>query len=318
MNKHFGTLLKSTIGVTAICSTLYVGSRITNINDTQTVVSPPIQTTYHTYDNEYHAHNNYHAYSNEPYAGIIKIIHDTTTAPNPIYKEETEEETVTCENPIQKENDKKSKSNKSKKQIKEKEIEPIINYTSTGVNLRKDPNTESEIIRVLPRNTEVIKIAKNGKWSKVEYIYDITQQDGVCSYVGYIHNDYLSNEKLPNRWNITLTSDEIVLLEKIVFREAGNQSLVGQEAVAEVILNRMISDKYPDTLYEVLSQSGQFSSWSVRNVGTPTDSVKKAVQEVLDGNTNILSSNYLYFSRGGHSTHKGVVRIGDHQFCPVG
>ena len=289
MNKHFGTLLKSTIGVTAICSTLYVGSRITNINDTQTVVSPPIQTTYHTYDNEYHAHSNYHAYSNEPYAGIIKVIHDTTTAPNPIYKEETEEETVTCENPIQKENDKKSKSNKTKKQIKEKEIEPIANYTSTGVNLRKAPNTESEIIKVLPRNTKVTKIAIAKDWSKVIYLVDLVND--AYEECGYIHNDYLSNEKLPNRWNIALTSDEIVLLEKIVFREAGNQSLVGQEAVAEVILNRMISDKYPDTLYEVLSQSGQFSSWSVRNVGTPTDSVKKAVQEVLDGNTNILSSN---------------------------
>ena len=59
-----------------------------------------------------------------------------------------------------------------------------------------------------------------------------------------------------NRWNITLTQEEIDLLAKIVWLESQGEPTEGQEAVVEVVFNRMASEKYPDTLYDVL-QSGK-------------------------------------------------------------
>jgi hypothetical protein len=118
-----------------------------------------------------------------------------------------------------------------------------------------------------------------------------------------------------NRWDISLTDDERYLLACITFLEAGNQGLVGQEAVVEVIFNRMKDDYYGGSLYDVLSRKGQFVTWSNRNNATPTDETYKAIDEVLAGNTCIFNSEYLYFSRGGHKSHSGWVQLGDHQFC---
>ena len=44
-------------------------------------------------------------------------------------------------------------------------------------------------------------------------------------------------------------------------------------------------------------------------------SVEDFAKKVLNGETNILSNDYLYFSVGGHASHSSMVRVGAHQFC---
>lgn len=102
-----------------------------------------------------------------------------------------------------------------------------------------------------------------------------------------------------NRWNIYLTSDEIDLLAKIVWVEARGEPAEGQEAVVEVIFNRMSAPQYPDTLYDVLSQDHpvQFCSWKLRDTAAPTEKEYQSIYNVLYGNTNILRSDTVYFSR---------------------
>ena len=49
------------------------------------------------------------------------------------------------------------------------------------------------------------------------------------------------------------------LLASIIYCEAGNQPYEGQVAVGAVVMNRIKSSSYPDTMEEVIYQSGQFS-----------------------------------------------------------
>lgn len=49
------------------------------------------------------------------------------------------------------------------------------------------------------------------------------------------------------------------LLASLIFCEAGNQPYEGQVAVGAVVMNRINSSSYPDTMEEVIYQSGQFS-----------------------------------------------------------
>lgn len=56
--------------------------------------------------------------------------------------------------------------------------------------------------------------------------------------------------------------DDLELLAACVEAEAGNQSLYGKRLVADVILNRVDSDVFPDTISGVISQPGQFSVYS--------------------------------------------------------
>ena len=48
------------------------------------------------------------------------------------------------------------------------------------------------------------------------------------------------------------------LLARVIGHESGNQPLLGKIAVGNVILNRVASPSFPDTVYEVVYQKGQF------------------------------------------------------------
>lgn len=119
-----------------------------------------------------------------------------------------------------------------------------------------------------------------------------------------------------NRWNIYLTSEEIDLLAKIVWVEACGEPVEGQEAVVEVIFNRMSMDMYPDTLYGVLSQKDpvQFCSWELRDTAMPTDKEYQSIYNVLYGNTHILRDDTIYFSTFNLTSNIDV-KICCHYFC---
>ena len=72
----------------------------------------------------------------------------------------------------------------------------------------------------------------------------------------------------------------------------------GIRITVETILNRIISNKYPNTLVEVLSQSGQFGTWKhiTTTKAIPTFDTYQCVAMVLVGQTNVLSYDSLHFN----------------------
>lgn len=56
--------------------------------------------------------------------------------------------------------------------------------------------------------------------------------------------------------------DERLILARTIYGEARGESQIGKEAVAEVIMNRVASKRYPDTVKEVCLQPWQFSCWN--------------------------------------------------------
>ena len=103
------------------------------------------------------------------------------------------------------------------------------------------------------------------------------------------------------------------LMASIIYCEAGNQPYEGQVAVGAVVMNRINSSSYPDTMEEVIYQSGQFSpamsGWldRVRANQGYTEAAMQAAEDALAGSNPI--GDCLYFSVGGYGT-----RIGDHLF----
>lgn len=110
------------------------------------------------------------------------------------------------------------------------------------------------------------------------------------------------------------------MIARITMLEAGGESDRGQQAVIEVICNRIYSSEFPDTVYEVLSQNNhgveQFVTWKNRNIpaAEPSERVKRNVEAVLNGETHILPYQTMYFSRRGENGDVQVV-IGQHVFC---
>lgn len=131
----------------------------------------------------------------------------------------------------------------------------------------------------------------------------------------------LQTRQVPqNRWNIQLSPEEKDLIARITMLEAGGESDQGQQAVVEVILNRIHSGLFPNTVYEVLSQEAngcrQFVSWKNRNseAATPTARVIENMEAVLNGKTNLLPFETLYFSVERENEYVQCV-IGGHVFC---
>lgn len=187
---------------------------------------------------------------------------------------------------------------------------PDYMWTTARVNLRTEASTNSDIITTVEKRikVETLKKTSSSEWVKVKY----------DNKVGYIHKNYLRDVELftskDNRWGIKLTDNEAELLAKILWTESKGESDEGNYAVIECILNRIVSLEYPDSLKEVLSQDKQFSSWGIRDKANPEEREYELIEEVLRGDTDVLSMDVVYFSTSPRN--KNIEKkIGNHYFC---
>lgn len=89
------------------------------------------------------------------------------------------------------------------------------------------------------------------------------------------------------------------LMASIIYCEAGNQPYEGQVAVGAVIMNRVKSGSYPNSIEEVIYQSGQFgpatTGWlnRVRSSKGYSQTALQAAVDALNGSNPIGSCLYL-------------------------
>ena len=118
---------------------------------------------------------------------------------------------------------------------------------------------------------------------------------------------------------VSASEYELLFLAATIQAEADNQGSVGQLAVGSVIMNRVLSDKFPNSIAGVITQSGQFASYSSGMVDRimlrgPNESCKAAAQAVINGQR---SGDWLFFMTPNWADHFGITGytvIGDHAF----
>ena len=122
-----------------------------------------------------------------------------------------------------------------------------------------------------------------------------------------------SNPRFPDVES-RLTPDDIDLMAKVVWAEARGESLEGQRAVAEVILNRLNSPNFPDNLHDVIYGEGQFrTAWQL-DEATPYQTQYEAVEMALYGPDYVLPETVVYFA--WEKVNNNVWGwIGRHVFC---
>lgn len=109
------------------------------------------------------------------------------------------------------------------------------------------------------------------------------------------------------------STDDVSLLAALIYCEAGNQSYEGMVAVGAVVMNRVNSPSFPNTISEVIYQSGQFtpaSSGALASAlasGVPS-ACYEAASAAIAGENPVGGA--LYFNTGSGQGMK----IGDHQF----
>lgn len=114
---------------------------------------------------------------------------------------------------------------------------------------------------------------------------------------------------------------------RIVEAEASGEDMVGKIMVANVILNRVAHEKFPDSVYEVVYAKGQFSPVSNGRINrvTPSGETKEAVERALSGED--YSNGALYFAARSYASASNmrwfdrcltkVADYGGHEFYTI-
>lgn len=118
----------------------------------------------------------------------------------------------------------------------------------------------------------------------------------------------------------TNNSSNVNLLARAIYGEARGEPYTGQVAVGAVIMNRVRSSKFPNTIAGVIYQSGAFDAVSDGQINLqPDTTAKKAAQDALNGWDP--SYGAIYYFNPSTATNKWIwsrpmtVTIGKHRFC---
>lgn len=224
-----------------------------------------------------------------------------------------------------------------------------IRVTANGLNVRKEPSTESKRLTVIYMNEKYPVLEKLDGWYKIK-----VDDENIDGYVKNDHVEMIVTFKeavskqeearllelqaeerakketaIKYRSDVKYTDDELMLLACLVHAEAGTQSYEGKLAVANIVINRVKSSKYPNTIREVIYQKGQFSVAASGSLQKQLDNYKnfkntsqklsiKAAKDALEGANNI--GNRLYFHsykaalKKGYTKKANCVKIEDHLF----
>lgn len=115
---------------------------------------------------------------------------------------------------------------------------------------------------------------------------------------------------------VTFDDGDRYLLANLIYCEAGGEPYDGKVAVGAVVINRMLSSRFPDTVVGVIYQSGQFSPVASGRLqlalaaNKATESCYRAADEAMSGVTNV--GNCVFF----RTPIDGLtgIRIGGHIF----
>ena len=140
------------------------------------------------------------------------------------------------------------------------------------------------------------------------WIYDKTQMPEEP----FIYEPELAPEE--SRYpGLELTDAEIKLMADLIFMEAQSEPFEGQQAVAEVIFNRLKSGNFQSSINSIIYAKDQFAAVKNLYLAKPTDTQYKAIERALNG-PYVLPEDVVFYAK--FAVNKKIWgTIGSHIFC---
>ncbi len=207
----------------------------------------------------------------------------------------------------------------------------LAKVTADALRVRKEASENSGVWGLVKQNDqiEVIMDHSNDEWVAIDFegeegflsadYLDITfSVDSGETYEEIKDRERREKEEkaklIANLGPVAVGATDETLLGALVYCEAGNQPYEGKLAVASVVMNRVRSAAYPNTVASVIYASGQFTPAMSGKVaarvqaGVP-DSCLQAAREAIAGATNVGTATHFRRWTG----QDGIV-IGAHVF----
>lgn len=147
---------------------------------------------------------------------------------------------------------------------------------------------------------------------------------GISTYAALGMNDSVkvleNNNGGGNSASSNYTSSDLYLLAKCIYAEARGESYTGQVAVGAVILNRVASSAFPNTISGVIYQRNAFTAVTDGQINlSPDKTAMNAAQDALNGWDPTYGCLYYYNPAVATSSwifgRKTVTTIGKHVFA---
>lgn len=128
--------------------------------------------------------------------------------------------------------------------------------------------------------------------------------------------------RIPSKvYVVDFTPEERDLLARLIHAEARGEPLEGQIAVGAVVINRVKSDKFPNTITEVIYQKGQFSPIALGTMPKVShESAVEAAERALAGEDPTGGALFFYNPKTTAApefwkTRPVIKQIGNHNFA---
>lgn len=212
--------------------------------------------------------------------------------------------------------------------LAEQDGQLIATVNTDALRIRSEASEEGKVLDLAENGEQLTAVNQNGDWVEIEYTSDsnafvaseFVSVDYVLGKAITIEEEKAIQEEKKRkeaeaRMAEIAASEDAALLAAVVRMEAGGESYEGKLAVASVVVNRVKSGRYPNSVSGVVYQSGQFPGAGngtlagFLSAGIGGD-CKKAAVEALAGLTNI---DYLHFNSVSRIGTDGYV-IGNHCF----
>ncbi|AIQ56492.1 cell wall hydrolase [Paenibacillus borealis] len=184
-----------------------------------------------------------------------------------------------------------------------------------------EPKAKVTVVKATPSAAQALKKAAKGTTS-VNKVKAATQQHPPATLF-FSRTKLLSQEQQAEAtWSYAVSEEDLLLLQKIVMAEAEGEPYQGKVAVANVVLNRLRSANFPDTIHDVIYQKSQFSpvaNGRLKRVKPNADSIK-AVNAALMGVKEVTDDTYFFLSLTlaqdltVHHSRTLLKTIGNHTF----
>lgn len=206
---------------------------------------------------------------------------------------------------------------------------------TNGLRVRKEQNTESDIITTIGEGEQLsvdkgaavtagwvaVRYNSNTYYVSSEYV-SLTIKTGKGVTIAEIEaaqkaaeeeaakkaaaSGQRSSNGTKSGKSLAAEADEVTLLAALIQCEVGGLSYDCHLAVGAVVVNRVKSGLYPDSVYDVIYQKGQFtpaSSGALDKVlkKGPSKTAKKAAEAALDGDDNTEGAKYFKLKSSGQS-----------------
>lgn len=213
----------------------------------------------------------------------------------------------------------------------------VATIEAETLRIRMEPESDAGVWGLIGKNDKLKALEViDDEWVSVEYEGDIGYVSAEYTKIDFVIDagetmeeirkreekeqeekrkaDAAKAKQTENRGAVPVGASDEELLAALIQCEAGNQPYEGQLAVGAVVMNRVRSGGYPNTISGVIYASGQFTPAGNGKVAKRLesgvrDSCLQAAREAIAGASNVGGATH--FRRAGN--HDGLI-IGSHVF----